>query len=359
VSSTAKSLFAYFRERAATGEPLVLATVVATEGSTYRKPGAQMLIGADGSSMGLLSGGCLESDLIERAKRILATSTAEIVTYDARTSDDPVWGLGLGCEGAMHILLRRLDAAGGYQPFAFIADHTARHEPGATALIVQSDDRRFALGHAWHSELSDPTAPASEIIELCRKRAGTGGFETVTLSVADAAITVFVAALELPARLLVLGAGPDATPVVEIASLLGWQVTVGDHRSAYLEARRFPEGVRLVELRPERLATELDLGKLDAAVVMSHNLESDGKYLHALAASRVPYVGLLGPAARRQRLIAELGDDAHRLGDRLYGPVGLDIGARTPEAIGVAIVAEIQAFLSGRAGESFRIGARA
>jgi len=358
VSSTSKSLFGFFHERAAAGEPLVLATVVATEGSTYRKPGAQMLIAGDGSSMGLLSGGCVESDLIERAKRILATSTAEIVTYDARTSDDPVWGLGLGCEGAMHILLRRLDAAGGYQPFAFVAEHIARHQPGAIAIVVQSNDRRFPLGHAWHSESSDRAALATEIIEGCRERARMGGFETLTVGPADAAIAVFIAALELPARLLVLGAGPDAVPVVEIANLLGWQVTVGDHRSGYLEPKRFPPSARLVELRPERLATELELGAFDAAVVMSHNLESDGKYLRALAASAVPYVGLLGPAARRQRLLADLGDDASRFGNRLYGPVGLDIGARSPEAIAIAIVAEVQAFLSGRAGESFRIGAR-
>jgi xanthine/CO dehydrogenase XdhC/CoxF family maturation factor len=196
------------------------------------------------------------------------------------------------------------------------------------------------------------------IIEHCRARAHAGGFETLTVGPADAAITVFIAAPDLPARLLVLGAGPDAAPVVEIATLLGWQITVGDHRSAYLEPKRFPASAHLVELRPDRLAAELDLGAFDAAVVMSHHLESDGKYLRALAASAVPYVGLLGPAARRQRLLCELGGDASRLGDRLYGPVGLDIGARTPEAIAVAIVAEIQAFLSGRAGEHFRIGAR-
>jgi xanthine/CO dehydrogenase XdhC/CoxF family maturation factor len=156
----------------------------------------------------------------------------------------------------------------------------------------------------------------------------------------------------------VLGAGPDAGPVVEIATLLGWRITVADHRAAYLDRTRFADGTELVELRPERLAYELSLGDFDAAVVMSHHLVSDAQYLRALAAAAVPYVGLLGPAARRSRLLAELGRDADRLGDRLFGPVGLDIGARTPEAIAVAIVAEIQAFLAGRPGEPYRIGAR-
>jgi xanthine/CO dehydrogenase XdhC/CoxF family maturation factor len=357
MSPSPKSLFAFFRARAAACEPLALATVVATEGSTYRKAGAQMLIAADGSSMGLLSGGCLEADLRERARRVLETGAAEIVTYDARTSDDPVWGLGLGCEGAMHILLQRLEAAGAYQPFAFVAHHSARHQRGATALVVKSRDRRYPPGTAWHSEMNDTSAPAAQLIEHCRRCAAAGGFDTVSVGAADEAITAFVAALDLPARLLLLGAGPDAEPVVEIATLLGWQVTVVDHRAAYLEAGRFAEGTRLVELRPERLAAELPLGEFDAAVVMSHHLESDAGYLRALAAAPIPYVGLLGPAARRRRLVAELGSAAGQLGDRLFGPVGLDIGARTPEAIAVAIVAEIQAFLAGRPGEPFRLGA--
>ena len=160
------------------------------------------------------------------------------------------------------------------------------------------------------------------------------------------------------ARLLILGAGPDATPVVEIASLLGWRVTVGDHRPAYVTRERFAEGVALVGLDPPRLLAEISLADFDAAVVMSHNLESDARYLRVLAASSMPYIGLLGPAARRRRLLADLGAAAGQLGDRLYGPVGLDIGARTPEAIAVAIVAEIQAFFAGRQGAPFRAGVR-
>jgi xanthine/CO dehydrogenase XdhC/CoxF family maturation factor len=134
---------------------------------------------------------------------------------------------------------------------------------------------------------------------------------------------------------------------------------VGDHRPAYVARERFPPGVALVELEPQRLLAELSLAEFDAAVVMSHNLESDARYLRALAASNLPYIGLLGPAARRRRLLADLGDAARRLGDRLYGPVGLDIGARTPETIAVAIVAEIQAFFAGRQGAPFRAGVRA
>ncbi len=355
--STPKSLQAFFQACTAAAQPLVLATVVATEGSTYRKPGAQMLIAGDGSTMGLLSGGCLEADLGERARRVLATSVAEIVTYDARTSDDPIWGLGLGCEGAMRILLKRLGPEDDYQPFTFIANRIANHTPGATAFVLESNDRRFPIGHAWHSEMKPAAPEEASVIERCRSRAVQGGFETMRLDSNGRQVEAFISALDLPARLLILGAGPDAVPVVEIASLLGWQITIGDHRPAYLDPARFPDGIRLLELRSGLPLLELPAGKFDAAVIMSHHLESDARYLRALASSEVPYIGLLGPPARRRRLLADLGEESGRLGDRLYGPVGLDIGARTPETIAVAIVAEIQAFLAGRPGEPFRIGA--
>lgn len=358
MNTSSISLFEFFRRRAASGESLALATVVGTEGSTYRKPGAQMLIGDDGSSSGLLSGGCLEADLIERSRRVIATAAAEIVTYDARSSQDPVWGLGLGCEGAMHILLQRLDAASGYEPFAFAAKRIAQHERGAYALVVASEDARVAVGTAWHSASAPTGAAEAMIVERARNRAQQGGFENITVGPAGARLTAFIAALELPTRLLLLGAGADAEPVVAIAALLDWHVTVVDHRSAYLVAGRFPASTTLREAQLAQVSMAVELDDYDAAVVMSHHLVADAAYLRALAAAAVPYVGLLGPAARRRRLLAELGDAARQLGDRLYGPVGLDIGARTPEAIAVAIVAEIQAFLAGRAGESFRLGAR-
>jgi xanthine/CO dehydrogenase XdhC/CoxF family maturation factor len=355
MNTSVTSLLEFLRARVAGRQALALATVVGTEGSTYRKPGAQMLIGSDRSACGLLSGGCLEADLIERAQRVLATSTAEIVTYDARTGDDPVWGLGLGCEGAMQILLQRIDEASGYQPLAFAAERIARNERGAYALVVASEDPRVPVGTAWHSASAPAGTAEAMIVERTRNRARQGGFENVTVGPAGARLTAFIAALDLPPRILILGAGADAEPVVQIATLVGWRITVVDHRSAYLDARRFAADTKLLEAQPQTLSAALDLDDFDAAVVMSHHLVSDAAYLRALAASHVPYVGLLGPAARRRRLLGELGDSARQLGSRLYGPVGLDIGARTPEAIAVAIVAEIQAFLTGRAGESFRL----
>jgi xanthine/CO dehydrogenase XdhC/CoxF family maturation factor len=168
-----------------------------------------------------------------------------------------------------------------------------------------------------------------------------------------ASATAFVDVIELPPRVLILGAGPDAAPVVSACHALGWSVTLFDHRPAYAVAAHFPQAERVLLGAAEELRTCLDPEEFAAAVVMSHHLIADRAYLRQLAATRVGYVGLLGPAPRRHRLLAELGPAAQGLRGRLFGPVGLDIGARTPEAIAVAIVAEIHAVLSGRHGQPY------
>jgi xanthine dehydrogenase accessory factor len=340
----------FFRSYASRGEPLVLATVVQTLGSTYRKAGAQMLIAADGRVAGLLSGGCLEADLMERARGVLQSGQAATVHYDTRSSDDVIWGIGLGCEGAMTILLSRLDRSNDYQPFAFAAQCRYDQVDARFALVTDSRNPRYTPGAALWSQ-SEQSAPL-EVTNAMNVSTPRGANAPGEVIAADDA-TFLVVPIELPPRLLLLGAGPDAMPLVEFAGLMNWQVTVLDHRPAYAVPERFPRA-RRVSLRPSaELPQELQDHRYDAAVVMSHHLISDQAYLAALADSTVPYVGLLGPAPRRIRLLSEIGDKAAALSGRLYGPIGLDIGARSPEAIALAIVAEIQAVMTGRAGGSF------
>jgi len=341
------SLGGFFRAGRDRGEPLVLATVARTLGSTYRKAGAQMLIAADGRAAGLLSGGCLEADLMERARAVLAGAPV-VVDYDTRSSDDVIWGIGLGCEGAMTILLTRLDPANDYQPFAFVEDCRRRGVAGNFALVTQSTNSVYPLGAAFRSN-----AAAALPVGVAEVLQATATLRAATTVETDGATFLIVPA-ELPPRLLVLGAGPDAMPLVEIAGLMNWHVTVFDHRPAYAVAERFPRA-RRVALNPAgELPRELSTAHYDAAIVMSHHLLSDQAYLAALAEHpAIPYVGLLGPAPRRTRLMQELGEKSRGLNGRLHGPIGLDIGARTPETIALAIVSEIQATLTGRPGGSF------
>jgi xanthine/CO dehydrogenase XdhC/CoxF family maturation factor len=341
------SLGDFFRTCRDRGEPLVLATVTRTLGSTYRKAGAQMLFAGDGRAAGLLSGGCLETDLMERARAVLAGSPV-VVDYDTRSSDDLIWGIGLGCEGAMTILMLRLDRANDYQPFTFVEDARRRGMPGNFALVTHSTNATYPLGAAFRSNATAvlPAGVADVLHATAMLRSAT--------TVETAGATFLIAPIELPPRLLVLGAGPDAMPLVEIAGLMNWHVTVLDHRPAYAVAERFPRAQRVALNPAAELPAELRAARYDAAIVMSHHLVSDQAYLAALAGhDGIPYVGLLGPAPRRARLMQELGPDAQGLQGRLHGPIGLDIGAKSPETIALAIVSEIQAVLAGRPGGSF------
>ena len=346
------SLDEFFRDYRQRREPLVLATVARTIGSTYRKAGAQMLLAADGSAAGLLSGGCLEADLMERARNVLETGVASVAEYDTRSSDDILWGIGLGCEGAMSILLTRLDIGNDYQPFARAELCRREQVPAAFAVVIASQNAEYPLGRAYWLDSRDQ--PPLAVRTACASIQSRRGMAVAGASpVAADNATFLVVPVELPTRLLLLGAGPDAMPLAEIAGLLGWQVTVLDHRPAYAVADRFPRAQRVMLNPANDLATLLAGQHYDAAVVMSHHLTSDQAYLATLADSAIPYIGLLGPAPRRLRLMSELGPQSRKFAGRLYGPIGLDIGAKTPEAIALAIVSEVQAVLAGRPGGSF------
>ncbi|MDX1498841.1 MAG: XdhC family protein [Woeseiaceae bacterium] len=295
---TITKLLEFFDRHRERGDPLVLVTVLETRGSTYSKAGAQMLINADGVFRGMLSGGCLEGDLAVRAGVVIESGRAAVVEYDLG-ADDELWGLGVGCDGLIRVQLEPLRPDDGYAPFAAVAD--------------------ILRGH-----------------QAC----------DVVLAVADDAGSELVVRVVPPPRLLVLGGGLDAEPVVRIAAELGWRVTVCDHRPAYLEAGDF-DAAEAVLCRPAgELADAVVVDEYDAAIVMSHHLASDRSYLAALAESSVRYIGLLGPPARRDRLLRELGAAADRLEDRVYGPAGLDIGGRGPGPIALSILAEVQQVLA-------------
>jgi xanthine dehydrogenase accessory factor len=297
----------------------VLATVVATAGSTYRKPGARMLLMADGSYIGLLSGGCLESDLQIHARTVLESGTARAFEYDTRGPDDTLFGVGAGGVGTLLVLLE--PAARMSRALAGVAAAGRATRLGdSTSLVMVHNSAQLRLG----TYRNDQDLPAEE-----RSRA-------------------FVQPLAPPPHLLICGAAPDAEAVVSTARALGWRVSVVDHRPAYVVAARFA-GAELHIASPKTLRAAIDLKRCHAAVVMSHHLPSDEVYLRELAEAGAPaYVGLLGPKARRSRLAQELGPHMESLSGRIRGPVGLDIGATTPEGIALAIVGQIHAWLAGR-----------
>jgi len=287
-------LLQFYESHKSRAEPLVLVTVYETEGSTYSKAGAQMLVDQNGVFRGMLSGGCLEGDLAIRAQQVLETGNTQTVTYDLG-EDDELWGMGVGCDGVMRMLLQPLLPRDNYAPFAEIAGILRGH----TATEVRIPFRGESAG---------------EVLVL----------------------------VEPPPQVLVLGAGLDAEPVVRFAAELGWRCTVVDHRQAYIDNGEFSSAMLTLCLPADDLSTELDLSRFGMAIVMSHHLVSDRSYLQQLAATQIAYVGLLGPKNRRDRLLGELGAAAASLEVRLFGPAGLNLGGRGPEPIALSIVAQMQ-----------------
>ncbi len=320
-----KALLKYFDAWQSERRTLVLATVVGTAGSTYTKPGHRILITDTGDCAGLVSGGCLENDLAVHARQVAKSGDARIITYDLRGDGEELFGLGIGCDGLLRILLQRLTPADRYEPFAGVAA-VLRGDRAGHCAIVLADHGALRMGRTLISANSDFDQPGLASAEV-----------------------LYTDLRPLP-RLLVLGAGQDAVPVVSLADTLGWRVTLVDHRPAYLDRPGFAGAEMRVCAPADELADRVPLPVFAAAIVMSHHLATDRSYLATLATSSIPYIGLLGPPGRRDRLLRELGTAAEGLVARLHGPAGLDIGADSPESIALSILAEIHARLHGKTG---------
>jgi xanthine/CO dehydrogenase XdhC/CoxF family maturation factor len=330
------------------GEPLVLATVYETQGSTYSKAGHEILISARGDYQGLVSGGCLEGDIAERARKASFERRAVAVTYDLRDEADELWGLGIGCDGLIKIFLQPLYAADGYEPLATIVQCMRSRTQAAVATVIES---RFAdvvagatlVRHDGKSaSFGVPEARARMLSDRCAAVLKTG---RAKFEADPASFAVLYAPVKAIPSLLVLGAGLDAIPLVRLATDLGWNVTVADHRPAYTQRPGF-EGAAVHTIPAAELSRTLDLDAFDAIVVMSHHLATDQTYLGQLGSVHARYIGLLGPPARKQRLLAALAERGAALRTKLRGPVGLDIRADSPESIALSIVAELQATFS-------------
>jgi len=345
------------------GREAVLATVVGVSGSTYRRPGARMLLASEGRLAGSVSGGCLEGDLVKKAHWHTRNGAA-LVTYDSTDEDDVVWGFGLGCNGVVQVLLERVSpqAPG---PLGLLQSVLQDRRPGVIATVIGGDEtervgQRLLLMRDGRQESAIDGAGLSAQVEgdaqavLAAQQSRT---ETYALPNGAWAV-VFLEAVLPPLPLIIFGANHDALPLVRLAKELGWHVTVADVRGAQPRPGRFPEADAVFAGSADALCGELSLDAQTAAVVMTHNYPDDKRVLRRLLETSVSYVGQLGPKARTERLLAEISDDGFAITDthrsRLHGPVGLDIGADTPEQIALSIVAEIQAVRTGRSGESLR-----
>lgn len=296
----------------------VLATLVSVEGSSYRRPGARMLITEGKRLIGSISGGCLEEDLVARSARVAASGRAELAVYDTTDENDVVWGVGLGCHGVVRILLEPLPPRPAWA--AAVAENIRTGRP--TELSVVWDSKQGPVG------------------TRLRDAQGTG------------LQGVFSERIDSPASLAIFGAGDDAQPLARIALELGWRVTVADPRPAMTTEERFPGIFALVLGPAEELVARAAPPAGSLAVVMTHHYRHDLPLLHDLLPLPLAYLGLLGPRSRTERILADLAADGlpitPAMRSRLRAPVGLDLGADAPEEVALSIIAEMKTVLSGR-----------
>jgi xanthine dehydrogenase accessory factor len=354
-----------FDESQKSGETSYLATVVNTKGSTYRRPGAKMLMTNTGKIVGAISGGCLENDVFQHTRLSMHLGEPIVVTYDNTADEDIVWGFGLGCNGVVQVFIERLDVESKVNAIAFIAQCLNNQQRGVIATVFGVENAlnvkvgsRLILNHD-NSVITDiEEANLTKVIIKDAQAALDNQQTTVKKYELSSSIEVLIEVIQPATPLIIYGAGRDAVPVANFAKALGWDVTVIDCRSDEATLLRFAIADKVILTRREIVHKEVSIDENTIAVVMTHNYLDDLEILKTLLPSPARYLGILGPKKRTEKLLQDL--DAEKITyskqqlQKLYAPIGIDTGADTPEEIALSIIAEIQTVLTKRSGGFLR-----
>ena len=345
------------RER---GEQMALATIVAVRGSTYRRPGARLLVSGSGELTGNISGGCLEGDVADVANVVMVEGKPRLVNYDLTAEDEVVWGFGLGCNGAIDVFVEPADRAAEIAGALRIA--LQEEQPIANVTVLESSVDGVEQGArllvrpdgSTEAGTGDGALDAAAI-GVAQEQLHVGRSEVRTLQASSGEARAFVEVLEPPPRLLICGAGHDAIPMVAAATALGWRAFVIDEREGFLTEDRFPGAAGFVHVElPEAAAKAAGTDERTFVVVMTHNYLKDKDYISSFLGTDIAYLGMLGPRIRTERLLAELRAEGTTPSDadlaKMHGPAGLDIGSEGAEEIAAAVISEIMAVRRSRAG---------
>jgi len=332
----------------------VLATVIAVEGSAYRRPGAKMLLRPDGVGAGSITAGCLEDEVRALADDVLADGAPRVETWDLTgDDDDDVWGLGVGCNGVITVLLEPLD--GSYRP---IVEARQANEPIAVATVVGGETDHRVGDRAYYRptegfESDDiPEAVLDELREPAEALLDGGDGETITVDTPTGSVEVFLDAVTAPPELVVFGSGHDIGPVVELAKRVDFRVTVVSFRGAQADPESFPAAADVLSASPRDVADLRDWDADTYAVVMSHNFLDDRLTLEQLLETPTQYIGLMGPQKRFEEMCADFAEEDRPITDaersRIFTPIGLSLGGDTPYQIAFSIVGELLAVANDR-----------
>ena len=340
------------------GEPYLVATVVCVNGTAYRRPGARMILTRFRWVAGSVSGGCLEGDISEKGWMRTRDGNPVLVTYDATSSqdddDDIRSAFGLGCDGTVEVMLERAGIAGRIDALEFASRCLKAHKRGAVTTVFHSTDPAVRVGARLAimaggevEQENEALAPdvRDRIAADMRGVIEVGRASNHTYETEKGKIEVLIEAVLPPARLFLCGTGHDAVPVAMLARSMGWDVIVCSSEAKYATRDRFSMVDEVLVGSPDEITARIAESDRAVAVVMNHNCDRDRDALKMLLATKLRYVGVIGPRSRTRRLLRDIGVDDED--PRIVGPAGLEIGAETPQELALAIVGEMQAVLAG------------
>lgn len=344
------------------GKQTALATVVHVDGSSYRRPGARMLVDDEGLLTGAISGGCLEGDALRKALLALAQQKTKLVSYDTSNEDDMSIGIQLGCAGIIQVLFEPIDPSDPNNPIELIRSCLSSRQK-AVLLTLFSLDGRYAeqIGTCTllkHNGSFTGDVTLTQLHELIRAdmQEALSHSTSIFKSYQDGAIfiTGFIEYMSPPISLVIVGAGNDAIPMMQLADMLGWESRIVDGRNTHAKPERFEAACQVLVSKPEAVLEKIPVDDRTAFVMMTHNYNYDLAMLKALLPLDIPYIGMLGPKKKTERMLHELREAGmeitEKMLEKVYGPTGLEIGAETPEEIALSITAEILSVMNGTPG---------
>jgi xanthine dehydrogenase accessory factor len=350
----------------ATGKKVALASVVHLNGSSYRRPGARMLVNDEGQITGAISGGCLEGDALRKALLVITQQYAKLVTYDTSDEEDASIGVQLGCAGIIQVLFEPIDTSAAINPVILLQKATAKRQKSVLVTLFSIQEKNNPQTGTCLLLEEDQTITGDIPIagikdELMQDvqfalQSGTSAFKNYTSE--NSTITAFIEFLQPPVSLVAVGAGNDAIPLVNMADIIGWEVRVVDGRNTHAKSERFASACQVLVSKPEDALNQIPIDEQTVFVLMTHNYNYDLAMLKALLPRSVTYIGVLGPKKKLERMLGELKEQGIVVTEKqlntIYGPVGLEIGAETAEEIALSIIAEIKAVFSGKKGTPLR-----
>ncbi|MEN2282084.1 XdhC/CoxI family protein [Algoriphagus sp. SE2] len=345
------------------GKKIALATVVHVDGSAYRRPGARMLVSEDGELTGAISGGCLEGDALRKAQSVIFQQKSMLVTYDTTDEDDQKFGVGLGCNGIIHVLIEPIDFEDSLNSVNLLKAALSDRNIGTLITL-------FSIKNSKSEQIGTVLLSKNGSLKGYPERVNPGLLKSISDQTTDEShlenviksytefdsIQVFYEKIKPTTRLLLFGAGNDTIPLVQIADILGFEVTLIDGRANHATKARFPKARKIVIGTADKVVGKLEIDSQTVALLMTHNFEYECVVLEQLISKSLPYIGILGPKKKSEKMIDRLENKGTVKVNQesIYSPMGLDIGAEGSEEIALSVLSEIKAVLAKKEGTFLR-----